>query len=228
MAEPTCSPADALHLEEVGLWVEVLARVGGTAGRPALFLDRDGTVNVDTGYPRTADEIVLLPDILPVIRAANAAGVPAVIVSNQSGVARGLLDWHDFATVNRRLLDLLHVEGCAIAMVLACAYHEAGRPPFDIADHAMRKPNPGMLLRAAAILGIDLDRSIVVGDRASDMEAGSRAGLAEGWLIAGDDMAADPSGRARMRHSENGFSCRPLRNAADYALLVAAISKLSI
>ncbi|HWK67144.1 MAG TPA: HAD family hydrolase [Rhizobiaceae bacterium] len=219
MAEPTRGPADALHLEEVGLWVQILAPVAETTGRPALFLDRDGTINVDTGYPRTADEIVLLPEILPVIRAANTAGVPAVIVSNQSGVARGLLDWSDFAAVNRRLLDLLHVEGCAIAMVLACAYHEAGRPPFDIPDHPMRKPNPGMLLRAAAILGIDLQRSIVVGDKSSDMEAGRRAGLAEGWLVAGDGMACDLS--------EKAFSCRPLRDGADYALLVEAISTLS-
>lgn len=225
MAEP---PADLLHLEEVGLWVQIPGGGAETAGRPALFLDRDGTVNVDTGYPRTADEIVLLPEIIPVIRAANAAGVPAVIVSNQSGVARGLLDWRDFAEVNARLLDLLRAEGCAIAMVLACAYHEAGRPPFDIADHPMRKPNPGMLLRAAATLGTDLGRSIIVGDKPSDMEAGRRAGLAEGWLIAEGEAVRNPLGPEQMPRSQEVFSCRPLRNAADYAALVGAISKLSM
>lgn len=215
MAESVGGPADRLPLEEAGLWVQCFAGKAETAGRPALFLDRDGTLNVDTGYPRTPDEIELLPDILPVIRKANAAGVPAVIVSNQSGVARGLLDWRDFAEVNARLLDLLHAEGCAIAMVLACAYHEAGRPPFDIADHPMRKPNPGMLLRAAAILGIDLERSIVVGDKPSDMEAGRRAGVQAGWLI-GDEKVTD-----------SGFPCRGLNKAKDYAALADAISKLS-
>ncbi|MGO4840849.1 D-glycero-alpha-D-manno-heptose-1,7-bisphosphate 7-phosphatase, partial [Rhizobiaceae sp. 2RAB30] len=141
------------------MWVQPLTEAGKTKGRPALFLDRDGTINVDTDYPRDPDEIVLLAAILPVIRAANEANIPVVIVSNQSGIARGLLDWTDFAAVNARLLDLLAGQGCAIAMVLACAYHESGRPPLGVADHPMRKPNPGMLLRAAACLGLDLVRS---------------------------------------------------------------------
>lgn len=215
MAEQPNGPADPLPLEEAGLWVQCFVEKIETAGRPALFLDRDGTINLDTGYPRAPDEIVLLPDILPVIRAANAAGSPAIIVSNQSGVARGLLDWHDFAKVNERLLDLLRAEACAIAMVLACAYHEAGRPPFDIADHPMRKPNPGMLLLAARILGIDLARSIIVGDKPTDMEAGRRAGLAAGWLIGEGDAA------------ESVFPYRNLRNKSDYATLEAAILKQS-
>jgi D-glycero-D-manno-heptose 1,7-bisphosphate phosphatase len=215
MAERVSGPADRLPLEEAGLWVQDLAGKAETAGRPALFLDRDGTVNLDTGYPRTPDEIVLLPEILPVIRAANAAGLPAVIVTNQSGVARGLLDWRDFAEVNERLLDLLHAEGCAIAMVLACAYHEAGWPPFDVADHPMRKPNPGMLLLAARMLGLDLERSIIVGDKPADMEAGRRAGLQAGWLIGDDEIA------------ESGFHCRRLSKTADYAALAEAISRLS-
>jgi D-glycero-D-manno-heptose 1,7-bisphosphate phosphatase len=215
MAERTRGPADRLPLQEAGLWVQSFAGKTETAGRPALFLDRDGTVNLDTGYPRTPGEIVLLPEILPVIRAANAAGLPAVIVTNQSGVARGLLDWRDFAEVNERLLHLLHAEDCAIAMVLACAYHEAGRPPFDVADHPMRKPNPGMLLLAARVLGIDLERSIIVGDKPADMEAGRRAGLQAGWLVGEGEM------------TESGFSCRRLSKAADYAALAEAISRLS-
>lgn len=203
-----------LHLEDGGLWVQPLAAAGEKAGRPALFLDRDGTINVDTGYPRDPAEIVLLSPIIPVIRAADAANVPVVIVSNQSGIARGLLEWSDFAAVNARLLDLLAGQGCAIAMVVACAYHESGRPPLDVADHPMRKPNPGMLLRAAELLGLDLDASIVVGDKPSDMEAGRRAGLGEGWLI-GEDCPERP-----------GFDCRSLRSGADWAALVQRISGL--
>lgn len=203
-----------LHLEDGGLWVQPLAAPSDTAGRPALFLDRDGTINVDTGYPRDPAEIVLLSPIIPVIRAANAANVPVVIVSNQSGIARGLLEWSDFAAVNARLLDLLAGRGCAIAMVMACAYHESGRPPLDVADHPMRKPNPGMLLRAAELLGLDLGGSIVVGDKPSDMEAGHRARLGEGWLIGEDcpDMA--------------DFDCRGLRSDTDWAVLVGRVSRL--
>lgn len=203
-----------LHLEDGGLWVQPLTEAGKTKGRPALFLDRDGTINVDTGYPRDPDEMVLLPAILPVIRAANEVNIPVVIVSNQSGIARGLLDWTDFAAVNARLLDLLAGQGCAIAMVLACAYHESGRPPLGVADHPMRKPNPGMLLRAAACLGLDLARSVIVGDKPSDMEAGRRAGLREGWLIAEDcaDMA--------------DFDCHSLHDDADWASLLRRASQL--
>lgn len=205
---------EGLHLEDGGLWVQVLTDRTKTAGRPALFLDRDGTINVDTGYPKDPGEIVLLPRIIPIIRAANAAGIPAIIVSNQSGIARGLLDWHDFAAVNGRLLDLLAAQGCSVAMVAACAYHQHGEPPLDIPDHPMRKPNPGMLLCAGAHLGIDLSRSIIVGDKPSDMEAGRRAGLPAGWLI-GEDCAGTP-----------GFDCHPLLGDADQAALCEAISRL--
>lgn len=216
MAETAGDPDRRLHLEEAGLWVQSLADRNWTAGRPALFLDRDGTINVDTGYPKSPEEIVLLPAILPAIRAANAGGLPTIIVSNQSGVARGLLDWHDFAGVNDRVLELLRAEGCAIDMVIACAYHDAGKPPLGAADHPMRKPNPGMLLKAAAVLGIDLKRSIIIGDKPSDMEAGRRAGLAAGWLVGEHEaMTGD-------------FPCRPLREAADYKALENAIGALSV
>ncbi|BCH23781.1 D-glycero-alpha-D-manno-heptose-1,7-bisphosphate 7-phosphatase [Mesorhizobium sp. L-8-3] len=209
--------ADAeLHLEDGGLWVQPLAVPAETAGRPALFLDRDGTINVDTGYPRDPAEIVLLSPIVPVIRAANTAHIPVVVVSNQSGIARGLLDWNDFAAVNARLLDLLAEQGCFIAMVLACAYHERGKRPLNVADHPMRKPNPGMLFRAAELLDLDLSGSVVVGDKPSDMEAGRRAGLGEGWLIGGTCSGMP------------GFACRALLSDPDWAALVERVSRLSV
>jgi D-glycero-D-manno-heptose 1,7-bisphosphate phosphatase len=159
-------------------------------GRPALFLDRDGTVNVDTGYPSDPAAVVLREEVLPAIRAANAAGLPVVVVTNQSGIARGLFGWDAFAAVNARVLALLAERDCVVDMVLACAYHEAGKGPLGIADHPMRKPNAGMLLRAAQALGIDLSRSIMAGDSASDMEAGRRAGLPQLFLVGGGGTEA--------------------------------------
>lgn len=170
------------HLAEPGLWVQPLSDPAPFRGRPALFLDRDGTINVDTAYPSDPAGIVLIPDILPAIRAANAAGLATVIVTNQSGIARGLFGWAEFAAVNRRVVDLLAAEGCRIDLVLACAYHEAGEGELKLADHPMRKPNPGMLLRAAEIAGVDLKRSIMVGDKTSDIEAGRRAGVGSLFL----------------------------------------------
>ncbi len=120
---------------------------------------------------------------MPIISAANRFGLPVVVVTNQSGIARGYFGWDEFAAVNARILGLLAERGCGADMVLACAYHEAGSGALGIAGHPMRKPKPGMLFRAAEILGLDLGRSIMVGDSISDMEAGRRAGLAHLFMV---------------------------------------------
>lgn len=206
-------------LAEPGLWVE---RVGSSvfpANAPALFLDRDGTINVDTGYPDDPADIVLRPEMLPVIRIANIVGLPAIIVSNQSGIARGYFGWPEFAAVNARLLALLEVEQCRIDMVLACAYHSSGTGELAIGDHPMRKPNPGMLLRARDLLGVDVGRSIIVGDKADDMEAGRRGGLVEGWLV---------GGRFNKKAPDGSFTTRKLMTGNDYRRLCDVIAGLGV
>lgn len=215
MAEKGAAQASSRYpLEEPGLWVE---RIGGKifpAGRPALFLDRDGTINVDTDYPSDPALIVLREDIAPAIAAANRAGIPVVVVTNQSGIARGYFGWSVFAAVNARVLALLRGSNGFVDMVVACAYHEAGTGPLAIADHPMRKPNPGMLLEAAKRLRLDLKRSLIVGDKPADMEAGRRAGLSQGWLVDGEAS------------NQGGFSTMRLRNRGDLAGLLAAIEAL--
>ncbi|CCV08734.1 Histidinol-phosphate phosphatase family protein [Mesorhizobium metallidurans STM 2683] len=201
-------------LLEPGLWVERIGDKVFPEPMPALFLDRDGTINVDTDYPSDPAEIVLCEDIAPAIAAANRAGIPVVVVTNQSGIARGYFDWNVFAKVNGRVLELLRDRGAFVDMVLACAYHEAGTEPLAIADHPMRKPNPGMLLEAAKRLQLDLTRSLIVGDKLADMEAGRRAGLSRGWLVDGE--ASDRAGFSTMR----------LRDGNDLAGLHAAIEAL--
>ncbi|MBN9237473.1 MULTISPECIES: D-glycero-alpha-D-manno-heptose-1,7-bisphosphate 7-phosphatase [Phyllobacteriaceae] len=184
-------------LAEPGLWVE---RVGDTvfpSGEPALFLDRDGTINVDTGYPSNAGQVVLREEIVPVIQTANSVGLPVVVVTNQSGIARGYFGWAEFAAVNGRVLELLHARHCSVDLVLACAYHEAGNGLLGVADHPMRKPNPGMLLRAAEILKVDLAHSLVVGDKQADAEAGRRAGLSKIFLVGGA-VSAEQAAIAEM------------------------------
>lgn len=201
-------------LQQPGLWVERIGEGVFPAGRPALFLDRDGTINVDTGYPDDPAEMVLREHIAPVIATANLGGVPVIIVTNQSGIARGYYGWGDFAAVNGRVLELLREKGAFVDMVLACAYHEAGAGPLAIADHPMRKPNPGMLVEAAERLGLDLRRSLIVGDKQADMEAGQRAGLTRGWLVDGEQSR------------QQGFATWPLRGKSDLDGLLAAIAAL--
>jgi D-glycero-D-manno-heptose 1,7-bisphosphate phosphatase len=176
-------------LETPGLWVERIGTARFDAGRPALFLDRDGTINVDVGYLSTAAAVVLRQEIVSVVRAANRAQVPVVVVTNQSAIARGLFGWSEFAAVNARVLQCLAQQGCGVNMVLACAYHDTGTGELAAVDHPMRKPNPGMLLCAAQILKIDLPHSIMMGDKPHDLEAGRRAGLSRVFGV-GAPMAA--------------------------------------
>jgi D-glycero-D-manno-heptose 1,7-bisphosphate phosphatase len=202
-------------LEEPGLWVERIGSKVVPAGTPALFLDRDGTINIDAGYHGDPADLALRDDIVPVIEAANRSGLPVVVVTNQSGIARGYFGWGDFAAVNGRVLDLLRERNGFVDMVIACAYHEAGSGPLAIADHPMRKPNPGMLLEAAKRLGLDLKRSLIVGDKPADMEAGQRAGLSRGWLVDGETS------------DQPGFKVSPLRDRKDLDGLLAAIEALA-
>jgi D-glycero-D-manno-heptose 1,7-bisphosphate phosphatase len=209
MADKVVTP-----LAEPGVWIERIGSRVFPAHLPALVLDRDGTINVDTDYPGDPAEIVLRDNIVPAIAAANRTGMPVVVVTNQSGIARGYFDWSVFAAVNGRVLELLRDRGVFADMVLACAYHEAGVGPLAIADHPMRKPNPGMLVEAGKRLALDLQRSLIVGDKLADMQAGRRAGLAQGWLVDGEAAA------------QAGFAIRPLRDGSDLGGLLAAIEML--
>lgn len=168
--------------DDPGLWIEVNGEVAGFSGRPALFLDRDGVINVDSGYPASPADIVLLDGIVEPIRRANAAGWPVVVVTNQSGVAQGFLSWDGFADITAYIHAELAARGARLDLVLACAYYKGGAGALDVAGHPMRKPNPGMLLKAADIVGIDMARSLMVGDRAGDLEAAAGAGLRTGFV----------------------------------------------
>ncbi|TIV88416.1 MAG: HAD-IIIA family hydrolase, partial [Mesorhizobium sp.] len=168
---------------------------------PALFLDRDGTINLDTGYPDDPAAMALRDGIAPVIAAANERGIPVVVVTNQSGIARGYFGWDAFARVNGRVLDLLAEQNAFVDMVLACAYHEAGTGLLAMVDHPMRKPNPGMLLEAGRQLGLDLKGSLIVG-------------LTRGWLVDGEGSMM------------GGLSVLPLRDATDLGGLLTAVRSL--
>ncbi len=145
---------------------------------PALFLDRDGVIVEDIGHLQSVDEIRLIPGVEQVIAEANRRGIHVVVVTNQSGIGQGLFRWRDFELVQNHILEQLAVADAHVDAVLACPFHARGEGPYIHRDHPTRKPNPGMLLKAASALGIDLARSWIVGDRATDMAAGRNAGIA--------------------------------------------------
>lgn len=166
--------AERFPLDESGLWRELL-RLRKGAPRPALFLDRDGTLIELVEYLSEPKKVRLIAPALALIRAANALDWPVVVITNQSGIGRGLYDWRAFAVVQTRLLALLEAAGCVLDAVMAC-------PALPDSNAVCRKPNPGMLLEATRLLPIDLASSWIVGDSAVDLEAGKRAGLKQGWL----------------------------------------------
>ncbi len=165
-----------------GLWRQILREPSVRSAKPgpALFLDRDGVVVEEVNYLHRIEDISLIPDAAAVIQHCNRSGIPVVLVTNQSGIGRGYYDWAQFGIVQDEICRRLAETGARFDMVLACAYHEAANPPFNVAEHDWRKPRPGMLRAAGQALGLDLNRSWIVGDSKSDMAAGRAAGLAGG------------------------------------------------
>ncbi len=161
----------AWPLHDDGTWREVVAPGGG----PGLFLDRDGVIVEDTGFLARAGDVRLLDGGAELVVRANRRGVPVVVVTNQSGIGRGFFGWEDFAAVQHEITRRLERAGGRWNAVYAS--------PFPPGDHAMRKPRPGLLRAAAETLGIELAASWIVGDRATDIEAGFNAGLAGGILV---------------------------------------------
>lgn len=165
-----------------GLWCEILNRFA--PGRPALFLDRDGVVVEETDYLCRAEDTVMIAGAAAVVAAANQAGIAVIMVTNQAGIGRGYYGWREFQSVQDAIVAALAAEGAHLDAVYACAHHPNGSGSFAHPDHPARKPNPGMLLQAAADLALDLTRSWMVGDKAIDVEAAKRAGLAGAFHVA--------------------------------------------
>jgi D-glycero-D-manno-heptose 1,7-bisphosphate phosphatase len=137
-------------------------------GQKAIFLDRDGTLMKDVGYCSNPDDVELLEDVGKLLPKLKEAGFRLIIVTNQSGIGRGYFTEKDFWSVQRELEKRLGPG------VIDATYFCADTPQNE---SERRKPNPGMLLEAARELGIDLERSYMVGDQASDATAGIRAGV---------------------------------------------------
>jgi D-glycero-D-manno-heptose 1,7-bisphosphate phosphatase len=144
--------------------------------RPAVFLDKDGTLVVDVPYNVDPELIRLAPGAMEGLPALHAASYALIVVSNQSGVARGLFAEEALAAVEARLRALLSELGVPLTGFYACPHHPEG----TVADYAVRcdcrKPEPGLVTRAAADHGVDLARSWLVGDILNDVEAGRRTG----------------------------------------------------
>lgn len=156
------------------------------AVRPALFLDRDGTLNQDYGYVSDPARIVLLPGAARTVRRANDLGFYVFLVTNQSGVGRGYYREEDVHACNAALQRLLRAEGAHLDDIRYAIDHPDAASPHRRGDGGWRKPEPGMLLDLMAHWPVDRARSLMVGDKASDVEAGRAAGIASVRFEGGD------------------------------------------
>jgi len=145
-------------------------------GRAAIFLDRDGTLNEEVDYLHKPEELVLIPGAAQAVARLNARGIPVAVVTNQSGIGRGYYGFDEFNLVTARMSELLAEAGAHLDAVYVAPHHELGQGEFAHPDHPERKPNSGMLTRAAQEHGLDLSRSWMIGDKQSDLEAGRNAG----------------------------------------------------
>ena len=161
--------------------------------KSALFLDRDGVINVDRGYVHRPDQFEFIPGIFELVHfAVNQLRWSIVVVTNQSGIGRGYFDENAYRKLTRWMCDRFEAEKAPITRVYHCPYH----PQFGIGryrmDHPWRKPNPGMILQAASDLDLDLPRSAIIGNSSSDIEAAAAAGIGLRIRIGSSDAAATP------------------------------------
>ncbi len=163
-------------LDKSGMWREVCIPPESLGRRAALFLDRDGTLIELVNYIEKAEDVRPILDAISLIVSARKNNMAIILVTNQSGIGRGYFNWEAFASVQAAVNTAVVLGGGKIDAIYAC-------PALPGSNSMCRKPNPGMLLTGALDLRIDLSCSWIVGDTASDMIAGARAGIPNGWLV---------------------------------------------
>jgi len=154
----------------------------------AVFLDRDGTIIKDEGYLRDPDSVCFLQGAIEALKDLMTAGYMLVLVSNQSGVGRGYFSEDSVMKVHERIKEILAREGVVLDGIYYCPH-----APEEACE--CRKPSPGMILRAAKELKIDLSKSVMIGDKQSDLDAGSAAGCGCSLILKNDCVRSEEHGR---------------------------------
>ena len=186
---------------------EVMEKARGS-GRRAIFIDRDGTLLELVPYLRDPAQVRLVRGAAEALRAARQAGFALVVVTNQSGIARGLFREEDVTRVHARIQEALSGAGVAIDRFYHCPHHPDFTGPCDC-----RKPEPGLYRRAAAELGVDLERSFAIGDTVEDLQAGERAGCRPILVRTGYGAQAE------REHADCLPRCTPVADDLPQALL---------
>ena len=160
--------------------------------KPAIFIDRDGTLIEEAFYLKCPEDVVLTKDAGRAIARLNKLGIPVILVTNQAGIGKGLLKLEDYEVVMNHLVALLS-DLAYLDAVYMCPCHPEGAGEYQHENHPDRKPNPGMLLQAAQDHNIDLSRSWMIGDKHTDLIAGQKAGCKVALVRSGYGGKVDPS-----------------------------------
>ncbi|OKY26228.1 MULTISPECIES: D-glycero-beta-D-manno-heptose 1,7-bisphosphate 7-phosphatase [Thalassotalea] len=150
----------------------------------ALFLDRDGIINVDHGYVYQQQDFEFTEGIFELCQHASKLGYLLIVITNQSGIARGKYTEADFLTLTQWMKDQFEQRECRITDVMYCPHHPTKGKGEYLKDCQCRKPEPGMILQAAKIHHVDLNKSVFIGDKVSDMQAAESAGVVNRILVA--------------------------------------------
>jgi len=179
----------------------------------AVFLDRDGTIIEDVGYLNNPKEIKFIPGTIEAIKKLNQAGYKVVVITNQSGIARGLIREDMLQTIDKTMQKTILAGGAHLDGIYYCPHHpDHGHYPYKRKCNC-RKPGPGMILKAQKDLNIDLKQSFMIGDKISDVEAGINAKVKPILVLTGQ------SAQFKEKAAEKGIKiCQDLNQAVDQLL----------
>ncbi|MBS4912616.1 MAG: HAD family hydrolase [Veillonella sp.] len=155
--------------------------------KKVIFLDRDGVINVDVNYLYRIEDLTFMPGAAEALALAVKSGYELIVVTNQSGVARGYYTEDDVKKLHAYMGDALAAKGAPILQFYYCPHHEKGTVPAYTKACDCRKPKPGMILKAMEEYAVDRSASFLIGDKPSDVEAAHNAGI-DGYLFEGDDL----------------------------------------
>lgn len=148
-----------------------------SSGIRAAFIDRDGVINRELNYVHRIEDFHLIPGALEGLRRLSDAGFCIIVITNQAGIAKGLYTEHDFRILNDYMISIMHRHRIEICDVYYCPHHPEGTVKSYTTYCACRKPSPGMIITAAEEHGLNLKSSVLIGDKASDCQAGRSAGV---------------------------------------------------
>ncbi|MEG3617973.1 HAD-IIIA family hydrolase [Magnetovibrio sp. PR-2] len=207
-----------------GVWTQIFTPRAQTQSRPALFLDRDGVVVEEAHYLHKVEDVQLTPNAADVIKTANAKNIPVVLVTNQAGIGYRMFEWDDFVNVQERIMVDLAEGGAHLDGVFACPFSAKGQDIYFHEDHPARKPNAGMLNFARDLMGIELSKSWIVGDRDLDLLAGKNAGCAGGVHVLTGHGNKDGARESALAVGDETFQALSAQNLSEAKELLKVLA----